>query len=130
MSHFTNLKTSFRNSSYLKKALNVLNVSYKHLSENNSNLDFNSIKIPQSNGYDITFVWNGQEYDLIVDISFWDQPYPLETFIDKIAQEYAGETVIGESQKLGFQPVSYKKNDDGSNILILERWNQGGETYL
>ena len=46
-----------------------------------------------------------------------------KSFIDKVAQQYAGEVIIGESQKTGFQPIEYQKNADGSNTLILERWN-------
>jgi hypothetical protein len=80
--------------------------------------------INQSNGYDITFKWNGQEYELVVDMSFWEQPYPIESFIDKIAQQYAGEVIVTESQKLGFQPVKYQQNQDGSNTVILERWTE------
>ena len=56
-------------------------------------------------------------------MSFWEQQYPIQDFIDRIAQQYAGEVVIGESQKIGFQPVNYQKNTDGSNTLVLERWN-------
>jgi len=58
-----------------------------------------------------------------VDISFWEQPYPIESFIDKMSQQYAGEVIIGESQKIGFQPIKYQQNEDGSNTLVLERWN-------
>ena len=38
-------------------------------------------------------------------------------------EKYAGEVIIGESQKIGFQPVKYQQNSDGSNTLVLERWN-------
>ena len=48
----------------------------------------------------------------------------IETFMDQIAQQYAGEVIIGESQKIGFQPVKYQLNSDGSNILVLERWKK------
>ena len=56
-------------------------------------------------------------------MSFWEQPYPIESFIDKVALQYAGEVIIGEIQKTGFQPIEYQQNADGSNTLILERWN-------
>ena len=121
MSHFTHMKTRFQNLFYLEKALNRLNILHKKKSTP-QNLNTNLI-IPQDNGYDLEFSWNGQEYDLVVDISFWDQAYPIENFIDRIAQQYAGEVVIGESQKIGFQPVKYQQNSDGSNTLVLERWN-------
>ena len=119
MSHFTHMKTRFQNLFYLEKALNRLNIVYKE-QDNSSNMN---LVIPQSNGYDIEFAWNGHEYELVVDMSFWEQPYPIESFIDKVAQQYAGEVIIGESQKTGFQPIQYQQNVDGSNTLILERWN-------
>ena len=122
MSHFTYLKTCFQNLFYLEKALNRLNIQSKQ-EPTTSNFSNINLIIPQSNNYDIKFCWNGKEYELIVDMSFWEQPYPIETFIDKIAQQYAGEVIIGESQKIGFQPVQYHQNSDGSNTLILERWN-------
>jgi hypothetical protein len=122
MSHFTHMKTRFQNLFYLEKALNRLNIVYKEQENNVANSNVNVV-IPQSNGYDIKFDWNGQDYELVVDMSFWEQPYPIESFIDKVAQQYAGEVIIGESQKTGFQPIKYQQNADGSNTLILERWN-------
>ena len=125
MSHFTNMKTSFQNLYYLEKALNKLEiVHHKQMKKTSSHLQKSDLIINQSNGYDITFSWNGEEYELVVDMSFWEQPYPVESFIDKVAQQYAGEVIVGESQKLGFQPVKYQRNEDGSNTVILERWNE------
>lgn len=126
MSHFTHIKTCFQNLSYLEKALNKLNISHKvyknqdleKCSSNSANL-----VIPQSNGHDIEFTWNGQEYELIIDLSFWNQPYPIESFTGKVTQQYASEVIIGETQKIGFQPVKNQQNIDGSTTLILERWN-------
>jgi hypothetical protein len=127
MSHFTHIKTRFQNLFYLEKALNKLNIINKEhkqsLINSSSESDNINLIIPQSNGYDIEFAWNGQEYELVVDMSFWEQPYPIESFIDKIAQQYPGEVIIGESQKIGFQPIKYQQNADGSNTLVLERWN-------
>ena len=127
MSHFTHITTRFQNLFYLEKALNRLNIINKQQEKTftNSTVESSNVSlvIPQSNGYDIEFAWNGKEYELVVDMSFWQQPYPIESFVDKIAQQYAGEVIIGESQKIGFQPIKYQENADGSNTLILERWN-------
>jgi hypothetical protein len=117
------MKTSFQNLTYLEKALNKLDILHDK-QKNNSELTKLNLTISQSNGYDIEFIWNGQEYELVVDMSFWEQPYPVESFIDKVAQQYAGEVIIGESQKLGFQPIKYQQNSDGSNTVVLERWNE------
>lgn len=125
MSHFTHIKTHFKNLFYLEKALNRLTIDFSHQKSTALNSDTSQINlvIPQSNSYNIEFSWNGQEYELVVDLSFWEQSYPIESFMDRIAQQYAGEVVIGESQKIGFQPVKYQQNSDGSNTLVLERWN-------
>ena len=127
MSHFTNLKTSFKNLLHLENALNKLNIVYKRekklIESNNSKLYNINLVIPQSNNYDITFNWNGEEYELILDTSFWIQPYPVENFINKLSQQYANSVIITESQKIGFQPIKSKQHVDGSNTITLQRWN-------
>jgi hypothetical protein len=121
------MKTRFQNLFYLEKALNRLNIVYQQEKKTINNSDSRSyninLVIPQSNNYNIEFSWNGKEYELVADMSFWKQSYPVESFIDRISQQYAGEVIIGESQKIGFQPIKYNQNSDGSNTLILERWN-------
>ena len=127
MSHFTNLKTSFKNLLHLENALNKLEIPYKRekkvIEVNNSKLYNINLVIPQSNNYDITFHWNNEEYELVLDASFWIQPYPVESFINKLSQHYANDVIITESQKIGFQPIKSKQHVDGSNTITLQRWN-------
>jgi hypothetical protein len=127
MSHFTNLKTSFKNLLHLENALNKLEIPYKRekkvIEGNYSKLYNVNLVIPQSNNYDITFNWNGEEYELVLDASFWIQPYPVESFINKLSQHYANDVIITESQKIGFQPIRSKQHVDGSNTITLQRWN-------
>ena len=134
MSHFTNLKTSFKNLVHLENALNKLEISYrrekKMVEGNNSKLYNVNLVIPQSNNYDITFNWNGEEYELVVDASFWIQPYPVESFINKLSQHYANDVIITESQKIGFQPIKSKQHVDGSNTITLQRWNLNNSISL
>ena len=128
MSHLTYMKTRFQNLSYLEKALSKLNIAFNQ-QKSNPELSQRNLVIPQANGHEIEFCWNGQEYELVVDLSFWNQPYPVQSFIDKVAQNYANENVIGESQKIGFQVINAQKNSDGSQTLILERWNSNFNLY-
>ena len=127
MSHFTNLKTSFKNLLHLENALNKLEIPYKRekkvIEGNNSKIYNVNLVIPQSNNYDITFNWSGEEYELVLDASFWIQPYPVESFINKLSQHYANDVIITESQKIGFQPIKSKQHVDGSNTITLQRWN-------
>ena len=134
MSHFTNLKTSFKNLIHLENALNKLEIPYKRekkvIEVNNSKLYNINLVIPQSNNYDITFDWNGEEYELVLDASFWIQPYPVESFINKLSQHYANDVIITESQKIGFQPIKSKQHVDGSNTITLQRWNLNNSVSL
>jgi len=134
MSHFTNLKTSFKNLLHLENALNKLEIPYKRekkvIEGNNSKLYNVNLVIPQSNNYDITFNWNGEEYELILDASFWIQPYPVESFINKLSQHYANDVIITESQKIGFQPIKSKQHVDCSNTITLQRWNLNNSISL
>jgi hypothetical protein len=134
MSHFTNLKTSFKNLFHLENALNKLKINYrkeKKLIESidkkffPSKINYNiNLVISTSNSSDITFSWNGEEYELIFDASFWSQPYSVEKFINKISQQYANSVILNESQKIGFQPIKVKQHLDGSNTITLQRWNR------
>jgi len=134
MSHFTNLKTSFKNLLHLENALKKLEIPYKRekkvIESNNSKLYNINLVIPQSNNYDITFNWNGEEYELVLDASFWIQPYPVESFINKLSQHYANDVIITESQKIGFQPIKSKQHVDGSNTITLQRWNLNNSISL
>ena len=127
MSHFTNVEIGFQDLKYLEKTLDFLNIEYQKEINNSSSIkeknNFNLV-INQLNGNNIQFNWNGQEYDLVFDASYWEQPYSIENFIDMISQQYACEAITNESQKIGFQPVEYQQNKDGSSTLILERWNE------
>ena len=136
MSHFTNLKTSFKNLLHLENALNKLEIPYKRekkliqVNKSNENSYNVNLVIPQSNDYDITFNWNGEEYELVLDASFWIQPYPVESFINKLSQHYANDVIITESQKIGFQPIKSKQHVDGSNTITLQRWNLNNSVSL
>jgi len=130
MSHFTHIETRFQNLFYLEKALNKLDIAHTRQKKitkidgsKSHDIDIN-LRINQSNGYDIEFCWNGQEYELVADTSFWEQRDSISGFINNIAKQYAGEVIIGESQKTGFQPIKYQQNEDGSNTVVLQRWNE------
>ena len=132
MSHFTNIETRFQNLFYLEKALNKLDIEHKRQKKvtnrrsKSYDVDIN-LMISQENGSDIEFCWNGQEYELIADTSFWEQRDSIKGFINNIGKQYAGEVIIGESQKIGFQPIKYQQNEDGSNTVTLQRWNEKKE---
>ena len=127
MSHFSYIKTRIQNLGYLEKALNKLNIHYELDSKIIKGYDNDSLLvdliIPQKNGYDIGFKWNGVNYELVTDLSFWDQKYSNETFMDKLTQTYASQIILNETKRQGFNNIEEKTNIDGSISIVLERWN-------
>lgn len=122
MSHLTSMETSFQRLTYLEKALKKLNISY-HRKQHTPDAVQIHLTIPQSNNYDLEFAWNGNTYELVGDLSFWAQPYTVDTFLEKVTHQYAMESLVGESQKRGFQVIESEKNLEGVTTLQLDRWN-------
>ena len=71
---------------------------------------------------DIGFAFNGEEYELVADTSFWQQPWSMELFLDKINQIYASELLNKELKTLGFVTVSYVKTEQGMIDLVADKW--------
>lgn len=121
MSHFSYISTKIQNIQYLKKAL--LNLDIQFVIQNSPvKLNNSNLVISQNNGYDIEFNWNGKEYELITDLSFWQQKWSVETFMDKLKQTYANETIVNESEKQGFQKIRQSNNNNGEISILFERW--------
>lgn len=127
MSHFSNIKTKIRNISSLKTALNDLEISWKEgplpVRGYQGQTRDAEVIIEQNNDYDIGFSWNGQEYELVADLQYWQQPLSVEGFIKQVTQSYAFHTVMSESAKQGFSIAEQQKNEDGSIRLVVQRWS-------
>jgi hypothetical protein len=126
MSHFSQVKTQIRTLEPLQKALTDLGLPWK--SETSAKSDLGQtltaeVVIPQENGYDIGFKWNGKEYELVADMHYWQQPWSVESFLNKVSQGYAVQTVMGESQNQGFTLTEQNLQQDGSIRLLLQRWH-------
>jgi len=78
--------------------------------------------IKQSNNYDIGFVWNGAEYQLVTDVQFWQQPWPVDLFLNRITQRYAYNSIVKLSELNGFQTIEETQQENGSVKLTLQRW--------
>ena len=81
------------------------------------------VVIEQKNGYDLGFTWNGNEYELVADLQFWQQAWSVDRFLNMVTQRYAFQTVVNETTKQGFQVTEQQKNQDGSIRLVVQRWN-------
>jgi hypothetical protein len=127
MSHFSNIKTQIRNLTSLEAALTDLGISWKSgpqaVRGYQGQTKTAEVVIEQNNGYDIGFSSNGQEYELVADLQYWQQAWSVEGFLSRVTQRYAYHTVVSETAKQGFQVAEQQKNEDGSIRLLVQRWS-------
>lgn len=127
MSHFSQIKTQIRNLPALESALTDLEVTWKsgpqkvrgYRGQNRTA----ELVVEQNNGYDLGFSWNGNEYELVADLDFWQQAWSVDRFLSKVTQRYAYHTVVNETTQKGFQIAEQQENADGSVRLVLQRWS-------
>ncbi|MDJ1183102.1 DUF1257 domain-containing protein [Roseofilum casamattae] len=127
MSHFSQIKTQIRNLDALKTALTDLEIDWKGGPtevRGYQGQTYNAeVAIAQENGYDIGFSWNGQSYELVSDMQFWQQNLSVQGFLNQVTQRYAYHTVLQETAKQGFQVTEQQDKQDGSIRLVLQRWS-------
>ena len=127
MSHFTKIKTKLYNLETLKKSLSDLNITWTvqtHTVRGYQNTTHEAeLVIQQNNKHDIGFKWNGTEYELVTDLMFWSQDISVDKFLNRINQRYAYNSIIGVSEKEGFNFTQTETAEDGSIRLVLRRFN-------
>lgn len=127
MSHFSKIKTQVRNLDSLKNALQDLDVTWKPgprpVRGYQGQTRNAEVVIEQDNDYDIGFSWNGSEYELVADLQYWQQPWSVDGFLNRVTQRYAYHTVVNESANQGFQVAEQKNQEDGSIRLVVQRWS-------
>jgi hypothetical protein len=127
MSHFSKIKTSLKDLTLLQKSLHDLGVNcsteINTVKGYKDQKQFANLVIKQNNNYDIGFTWNGFEYQLVTDLQFWQQPWSVELFINKVTQRYAYHSILRATNEKGFQAVEELVQENGSIRLTLQRWN-------
>jgi len=127
MSHFSKIQTSLKDLDLLKRSLNDLSIQWEpdlnRVRGYRDQTTFANLVIKQNNNYDIGFSWNGFEYQLVADIQFWQQPWSIELFLDRVSQRYAYNSILESTSNQGFQTVNETVQEDGSIKLTLQKWN-------
>lgn len=129
MSHFSQIRTKIRNLSSLQSALTDLGVDWKPGPQKvrgyQSQTCDAELAIAQDNGYDVGFRWNSatNEYELVADLQYWQQPLSVDGFLNQVLQRYAYHTVLSETSRQGFQLAEQTSQEDGSVRLVLQRWS-------
>ena len=109
MSHFTKITTKLYDRATIEKSLADLNIEWetgcdKIRGYNNQEHEAD-IVIRQNNKHDIGFKWNNNEYELVADLMFWDQPYSVDKFLNQVHQRYAFNLITKVSEEQGLQFV-------------------------
>lgn len=127
MSHFSTIKTQFREVTTLRKAIKDLNFSltegddiqilgYAHRTQR---VDM-AVSFPD--GYDIGLSMNEQTgaYDIIADW-YGVKTHPQD-FLDKLTQRYAYHRVLEEAERQGLTISEDERLKDGSIRLVVRKW--------
>ncbi len=126
MSHFSNIKTQIRNLESLQAALTDLGLEWKSgptpVRGYQGQTQTAAVVVEQANHYDLGFSWNGQEYEMVADLQYWQQPLSVEGFLKQLTQRYAYHTVLSETSRQGFQVAEQQTQEDGSIRLVVQRW--------
>jgi len=126
MSHFTKIKTKLYDKVTIEKSLSDLNIAWevdeKKVRGYKNQEQSAEIVIRQSNNHDIGFKWNGNEYELVADLMFWDQKFSVNKFLNQINQRYAFNLITKVSEEQNFQYVEAENQQDGSIRLLLRKF--------
>ena len=129
MSHFSAIKTKIRNKPELQEALELLQYTVVEDQElrvtGAHGIKHETVTADLAIAKDIGFRLNPMtnEYELVADLETWNQPIPVERFIDKVNQQYARMTIHDSVKKMGFQIEEEWEMDDNSIELVVTRWD-------
>ena len=130
MSHFSTIRTKLRNKPQLLEALEILQYDVKQDQElkvsGSHGIGHETVEAELAIGTDIGFRMNPMtgEYELVADLETWNQPIPVERFMDKVNQQYARMTVHNTVKEMGFQVEEEWEMEDNSIELTVTRWVQ------
>ena len=130
MSHFSTIKTKLKNKPQLVEALELLQYDVKEDQQlkvtGSHGIGHETVEAEVAIGTDIGFRMHPVtgEYELVADLETWNQPIPVERFMDKVNQQYARMTVHNVVKDMGFQVDEEWEMQDNSIELTVTRWVQ------
>ena len=128
MSHFSTIKTKLKNKPQLVEALELLQYDVKEDQElkvtGAHGIGHETVEAELAIGTDVGFRLNEITgvYELVADLETWNQPIPVERFVDKVTQQYARMTIHNQVKEMGFQVEEEWEMVDGSIEPTVNRW--------
>ena len=134
MSHLTLLDTQLQSFNYLQKSLLRISKNFNNIDEtenfeqtqsNKQNFDFLQGKLAKQvwGNFSVLINWTSSGYSCAFDKEIFatTSNSNVDILVENVTQNYAIEAILGESNAIGFEPLSYKQNLDGSKTIVLER---------
>lgn len=130
-SHFSSIETKLFNKATLLKALNDMGIKTKSAPVDGQQIEARGYKgetimadivIPQQNDFDVAFRNNGESYELVTDLQFWQQAMPVDAFMERVNQRYAINHLVDTSSADGFNVDNVVTAADGSVTLEMSRY--------
>ncbi|VEU34375.1 unnamed protein product [Pseudo-nitzschia multistriata] len=129
-SHFSSIETQLFNKQTLLKALNDMGLKTKSTKDGEQieargykgETIMADIVVEQQNNYDVAFRNNGESYELVTDLQFWQQAMPVDAFMEKVNQRYAINNLVDTSGEEGFNVDNVVTAADGTVTLEMSRY--------
>jgi len=123
MSHLSSMRTCLSNLTLLEHSLTVLGINWYR--EN-----YSHVVIPQDNGHDFVFFWNGKEFEFIGDEKLWIQVWSIGTFIEKIQYQYIYKSLDIDLKLRGLYDVKIDPKEITQELdkIVVETWNYNSTT--
>ena len=132
MSHFSTIKTKFKDGNQLVEALidiglddaqheqSVMVVADREHAKGHPN-----VEVHITAGNDIGFRLNKETeaYELVTDLQSWDRNIPVERFLQKLHQHYAFKNIIQSTKEMGYNVEEEHFTSDGAIEVVVGRWN-------
>tara|TARA_B100000131_G_scaffold32846_1_gene30473 strand:- start:342 stop:758 length:417 start_codon:yes stop_codon:yes gene_type:complete len=136
MSHFTCIKTEFKDKEVLVESLELLGerpnvptdlgMSVVDLVITNPDHaeDHPTVEVDIAIGVDIGFKFNEKtgSFEFYSDHATWEKDIPVERFLEKLTQQYARMMIHRTIKEEGFEVQEEWEMDDNSIELTVNRW--------
>ena len=136
MSHFTCIKTEFKDKEVLVESLELLGerpnvttdlgMSVVDLVITNPDHaeDHPTVEVDIAIGVDIGFKFNEKtgSFEFYSDHATWEKDIPVERFLEKLTQQYARMMIHRTIKEEGFEVQEECEMDDNSIELTVNRW--------
>ncbi len=126
MSHYTAIKTKYKNFLLLKKCINKLGFPY---TQNNDSVEVNFIPsislssiIYEENFMNyLSFQLSGINYDIITDSQSWNQKDLIPLFLQRLEINYSYSEIVNQALELGFTRTKKVLDIKQNNKFVFQR---------